>query len=173
VICLLERLKKAIHSLLTGGSKSEGASYIKGEGMLVHHTSFGEIILENTAAGMKIVLKNKDNVLTGIQLSDIDFDKVNLLENPQNAHKLIADYGFGIETYLNGVALVWWTLYPDGRYFEDEDGFGGESCNETTVYAFMDTLGKIVIPFQDMSREERDRFRKAAEQAVIGRVSKR
>lgn len=163
---MLERLKKALHSLLTGGSESEGTSYQKGEGMLLHHTALGEIILENTSACKTIMIKNKDNVLTGIQTSDIDFDRVDLLENPQNAHRLIADYGFGIETFINGAALVWWTLYPDGRYFEDEDGFGGESCNETTVYAFMDTQGKVVVPFRDMTPEERTSYRKIAEQAA-------
>ncbi|MPM28189.1 hypothetical protein SDC9_74708 [bioreactor metagenome] len=165
---MLEGLKRVFRSFITGISESEGASLYKGEGMLVHQTNGGEIILENTAACKKITIKNKDNVLTGIQLSDIDFDKVDLLENPQNAHKLIADYGFGIETFINGVALVWWTLYPDGRYFEDEDGFGGEACNETTVYAFMDTQGKVVIPFQDMSGEEKNHYRKMAEEAVKG-----
>lgn len=166
VINLLDGLKRVFHSFISGISDNEGSSYNNGEGMLVHHTSSGEIILENTTAGRKILIKNKDDVLTGIQLSDIDFDRVDLLENPQNAHKLIADYGFGIEAFINGVALVWWTLYPDGRYFEDEDGFGGESCNETTVYAFMDKLGQIVIPFQDMNREEKVSYRKIAEQTV-------
>ena len=165
---MLDRLKRVFHSFITGISDNEGASHNNGEGMLVHHTSSGEIILENTAAGKKIMIKNKDNVLTNIQPSDIDFDKVDLLENSQNAHKLIADYGFGIEAFSNGVALVWWTLYPDGRYFEDEDGFGGEPCNETTVYAFMDTLGRMVIPFQNMSPEELISYRKKAEQAAKG-----
>ncbi len=28
--------------------------------------------------------------------------------------------------FKNGVVLVEWTLYPDGRYFMDEDGYGME-----------------------------------------------
>lgn len=163
---MLDRLKKAFHSCLTSISEIDSKSYVCGEGIIVHHTSSGEIILENTTLGKKVMIKNKDNVLTNIHLSDIDFDKVDLLENSYNAHKLIACYGFEIETFKNGIALVWWTLYPDGRYFEDEDGFGGEACNETTVYAFMDTLGRLVIPFQNMNPEEIISYRKKAELAV-------
>jgi hypothetical protein len=166
VIGLLEGLKRVFHALLSGLSDDGSTSYKIGEGMLEHHTGGGEIILENTLAGKKTLIKNKDNVLVSFQLSDIDFDKVDLLENSHNAHKLIADYGFGIEAFINGAALVWWTLYPDGRYFEDEDGFGGEACNETTVYAYMDKQGHILIPFQDMNSEERIRYRKTAEQSV-------
>lgn len=136
------------------------------EDVIIHNTSSGEIILENTILDKKVMIKNKEDLLTNIKLSDIDFEKVDLLENNGNAHKLIAKYGFGIEKFINGVALVWWTLYPDGRYFEDEDGYGGQRCNETRVYAFMDTVGNIVIPFQDMSQEDIVRYREIAEQAI-------
>ena len=27
-----------------------------------------------------------------------------------------------------------WTLYPDGRYFMDEDGYGMEDNNESVLY---------------------------------------
>jgi hypothetical protein len=141
-------------------------SYHRGEGVIIHNTKAGEIILENTIAGREIMIMNKDNLLTNIHPGDIDFEKVNKLENSQNAHELKVHYGFGIETFMNGVAFVWWTLYPDGRYFEDEDGFGGEDCNETTVYAYIDTLGRVLIPFQDMTSEEKKNYRAQAEQKV-------
>jgi hypothetical protein len=38
-------------------------------------------------------------------------------------------------------------LYPDGRYFEDEDGFGGEDNDELTVYCIMDENLNVVRPF--------------------------
>lgn len=141
-------------------------SYHQGEGVIIHHTKDGEIILENTIAHKEVMIMNKDSSLTNVQPGDIDFEKVDRLENSWNAHDLAVRYGFGIESFINGVAFVWWTLYPDGRYFEDEDGFGGEDCNETTVYAYMDTLGRVIIPFQDMTSEEKKSHRAEAEQKV-------
>ena len=80
------------------------------------------------------MIMNQNKVLVNFKPGDIDFERVDKLENPQNIHRLLACYGFDIEMFINGVALVYWTLYPDGRYFEDSDGFGGEFCNEATVY---------------------------------------
>lgn len=157
-------LWKKLQNIWNGDDKQYKESYHRGEGVIIHYTKAGEIILENTIVQKEIMIMNKDSLLTNIHPGDIDFEKVNKLENPQNAHELKVYYGFGIENFMNGVALVWWTLYPDGRYFEDEDGFGGENCNETTVYAYMDTLGRVLIPFQDMSSEEMKSYRVQAEQ---------
>ncbi|MDF2905647.1 MAG: hypothetical protein K0R34_968 [Herbinix sp.] len=148
------------------GSKNNNRyvqSHNHGEGVIIHSTRNGEIILENTILKKEIMIKNKDNKLMNLQESDIDFIRVSKLDNPENARRYVAEYGYGIEAFRNGVALVWWTLYPDGRYFADEDGFGAENCNETTVYAYIDTLGKVVIPFRDMNSEEIEKFRKEAE----------
>jgi len=43
---------------------------------------------------------------------------------------------------------VEWTLQPDGRYFEDEDGFGAENCEEITLYSYIDTNGIFTEPFK-------------------------
>lgn len=144
-------------------------SYHKGEGVIIHKTKTGEIILENTIVHKEVMILNEGRILVNLGLEDIDFEKVDRLENPENARRNRAEYGFGIETYNNGAAFVWWTLYPDGRYFEDEDGFGGENCNETTVYAYMDTQGRILIPFQDMNKEEKKSLRKEAERRAAER----
>ena len=141
-------------------------SYQRGEGIIIHYSRLGEIILENTILKIKVKIMNLNHTLVNIGLGDIDFEKVDKLENPRNAHILLAQYRFSIETFINGVALVCWTLYPDGRYFEDEDGYGGENCNETTVYAYIDNLGKVIVPFQDMNSEEEKQFRIEAEQKV-------
>ena len=65
-----------------------------------------------------------------------------------------------------------WTLYPDGRYFEDEDGFGAEKCHEGIIYAIIDTDLNFVEPFRPINdvsahlkeiREERvERLAKSA-----------
>lgn len=163
----LEKMIRKIFEIQENGQYE--ASYQKGEGVIIHYTKSGEILLENTISNKAVMIMNKDNILMNVNPCDIDFEKVDKLENSENARRLAAMYGFGIEIFNNGVALVWWTLYPDGRYFEDEDGFGGECCNETTVYAFIDTLGNVIIPFQDMDSEDKKRFRTEAEQKVASR----
>lgn len=146
-------------------------SYNKGEGVIIHYAKTGgEIILENTLVNKRILIRDAHYRLANIGSGDIVLEKVNKLENSQNAHTLDGSYGFNIYPFKNGVALVEWTLYPDGRYFEDEDGFGGENCNETTVFGYMDTLGKIIIPFQDMNNEEIEKFRHIAEQKVKNEI---
>lgn len=57
-------------------------------------------------------------------------------------------FRFWIYEYKDGKASVEWTLQPDGRYFEDEDGFGGENCEEITLYSSIDTDGFFTGPFQ-------------------------
>lgn len=144
-------------------------TYQRSEGISIHYSRFGEIILENTVLNRKVLIRNKYKRLVNIHAGDIDFEKVDKLENPQNAYSLTAEYQFSIWKFTNGVALVCWTLYPDGRFFEDENGFGGECCNETTISAYIDTLGNIIIPFQDMNSEEEVLFRIKAEKIVRSR----
>lgn len=56
-------------------------------------------------------------------------------------------FGFWIGKFEGGLARVRWTLQPDGRYFEDEDGFGAEDCEEITLYSDLDRNGRFVRPF--------------------------
>ena len=137
-----------------------------GDGVTIIYTKEGEIILKNTIYNEEVMILNKDGILVNIHEKDIDFSRVDLLENPENAHNFLVRYGFSIGGFEDGVAQLCWTLYPDGRFFEDEDGFGGENCNETTIYAYIDTLGKIIIPFRDMTYEERKEFESIAKYKV-------
>ena len=44
---------------------------------------------------------------------------------------------------------------PDGRYFEDDDGFGAEKCEEIILYAYLNEKGRVVTPFSiDVSLSE-------------------
>lgn len=55
---------------------------------------------------------------------------------------------FNFSLYIkNDLISVCWTLQPDGRYFEDEDGFGSENCIELTAYSTMTFNGKYLSPF--------------------------
>ena len=61
------------------------------------------------------------------------------------------DYWFGrYNDFKNGVCAICWTVYPDGRYFEDEDGFGGEDNPEERAYCVINRDLEIIVPFQPM-----------------------
>ena len=47
----------------------------------------------------------------------------------------------------NGLIALSWMLYPDGRYFADEDGFGMEDNDEVTVYCVMNENLEVIRPF--------------------------
>ena len=44
--------------------------------------------------------------------------------------------------------IMLWQIQPDGRYWEDEDGFGGESDPEITLYTYVDLQGEFTGPFR-------------------------
>lgn len=56
-------------------------------------------------------------------------------------------FSFSVYGFSDGFALVSWTLQPDGRYFEDEDGFGAENCEEIVLYSKIDENGLFTEPF--------------------------
>ena len=59
------------------------------------------------------------------------------------------EYYFGIfRDFKNGVCAICWTVYPDGRYFADEDGFGMEHNNEENAYCIINRNLEIIVPFQ-------------------------
>ena len=75
----------------------------------------------------------------------VDGDWKNELEFPLGKK---TQFRFWIYAYKDGKASVEWTLQPDGRYFEDEDGFGGENCEEITLWSYIDTNGFFTEPFK-------------------------
>lgn len=50
--------------------------------------------------------------------------------------------------YDNERYIMYWQVQPDGRYWEDEDGFGMEPDEEITLYAFIDQEGNFMGPFE-------------------------
>ena len=75
----------------------------------------------------------------------VDGDWKNELEFPLGKK---TQFRFWIYAYKDGKASVEWTLQPDGRYFADGDGFGGENCEEITLWSYIDTNGFFTEPFK-------------------------
>lgn len=132
-----------------------------------------ERFLINHKAKEAYELMNQGLTLTFLTKDDIDWDGVETLENNQNAFIFSAYYQrFAVEQFKNGVALVKWTLYPDGQYFMDEDGFGMEDNEESALYGFIDTKAHVVIPFQAKNWKELEMLRPEAEKKAKRLASK-
>ena len=87
--------------------------------------------------------------LVGFSDGEIDFDTLDKVPNSHNAHSRRIAYA-GINRYdncQNGLFALSWMLYPDGRYFADSDGFGGEDNDELKVYCIMNDNLEVVRPF--------------------------
>lgn len=132
-----------------------------GCGMLrFSNRSYGnkQIFIVNPAIKKVYPISEANGKLVGFTSDDIDWDNVNQLEHNADAKKLIADYGgLSIGDYRDGVARVDWMLYPDGRYFADEDGFGMEDNDEVNICAYIDTECKVLVKFQDMEDPEKSK----------------
>ncbi len=139
-----------------------------GEGMeIVEEVISGywrERFLINHGAQEAYELMDRGLKLTFLSKDDVDWEGVEKLDNNRNAYIFSAYYQrFAVETFKNGVALVEWTLYPDGRYFMDDDGFGMEDNDESVLYGFIDKKARVVVPFQAKGWEELEKQRLEAE----------
>ncbi len=44
--------------------------------------------------------------------------------------------------------IMYWQVQPDGRYWEDDDGFGSTNDEEVTLYTYVDLNGEFTGPFE-------------------------
>ena len=51
-----------------------------------------------------------------------------------------------------------WMIQPDGRYWADDDGFGGSGALEVQLYAYIDENGKFLSKFRIYSLGIKDYF---------------
>ena len=159
------RLNPTFEDLMADWEKSDDeADYYHrdmGCGMLrFSNRSYGnkQIFIVNPAIKKVYPISEPNGKLVGFSLDDIEWDSVNQLEHNGDAKRLVADYGgLSIGDYQDGLAYVSWMLYPDGRYFADEDGFGMEDNDEVNIAAYIDTQCRVVVKFQDLEDDEKRR----------------
>lgn len=65
-----------------------------------------------------------------------------------NLPKPVIRFRTVFERESDGGFLMIWQVQPDGRYWEDEDGFGGTSDLEVCLYAHIDASGCFAEPFK-------------------------
>ena len=124
----------------------DGMAFFFGEGWRNY-----ELYVANTITGKirKLATTNGDLLVDD---NDIDYDATaKICENGIGNARAKAIRYAGInrwDGFKDGFCAISWMLYPDGRYFADEDGFGMEDNDEEVVYAIVDTDLNIIEPFR-------------------------
>ncbi len=117
-------------------------------------TTFGDHMYRREGQVTEIIMENSR---TGVRKTIVD-DHGIIMDFPGLAHpELIELYCNGyvgkrirfrseISTLGDQYALIW-QIQPDGRYWEDDDGFGGTSDVEIDLYARINDAGYFIEPF--------------------------
>ena len=129
---------------------------LEGDGMAFFFGDNQELYIANTQTGKIRKITTEESLL--VDDNEIDIKAIakvceNGLHNAQS--KAIRYAGVNRwDGFKNGMCAITWTLYPDGRYFADSDGFGMEDNDEEVVYAIIDTDLNIVEPFRPIDNIE-------------------
>ena len=96
--------------------------------------------------------------------SEIDLESIHRrFEHCWCADEKHARYRFGLYCgFEDGMCALSWTIYPDGRYFADDGGFGADDNGEENVYCIINTDMEVVVPFRPMA-DVREELRRAAQ----------
>lgn len=96
--------------------------------------------------------------------SEIDLESIHRrFEHCWCADEKHARYRFGLYCgFEDGLCALSWTIYPDGRYFSDDGGFGADDNGEENVYCIINTDMEVVVPFRPMD-DVREELRRAAQ----------
>lgn len=122
------------------------------ERFLINHTDHTAYQLMDSTLTLQFVTE-----------ADVDWEGVKTLDNNECAYSYSARFQrFAVFRFADGVAMVMWTLYPDGRYFMDEDGYGMEDNEASIIYGYIDTHANVVVPFQACSWEHIETLRPQA-----------
>lgn len=125
--------------------------YERGEHILIFsRKGWGEkeMYMVNTATQKAYHLVDRDGYIRTFTNDDID-PTVFEAGHASKATALIVEYAkLSISQFKDGKATIEWMLYPDGRYFADEDGFGIEDNDEVNIAAVIDEDCKVIEKFK-------------------------
>lgn len=107
----------------------------------------GHILLWDKRINRQIVIIDRDHQIAGLTVDNIDPKSVRDYRGIPCVRDRKAQYGFCVNQFRSGKAVVSWCIQPDGRYWEDEDGFGGNCDMEITLYSMIDRQGHFCTPF--------------------------
>ena len=128
------------------------ACYSWGENILLAKEENGDRYLVNNVTGKARQISTPGYVV-GFSDEEIDFETIDKLPHGHKAHDCSMDYGAICwwDRCQNGLIALSWTLYPDGRYFADSDGYGMEDNDEETIYCVLNDNLEVVRPFTVVS----------------------
>lgn len=99
-----------------------------GEDMtLLSHSIFGwwkPIYLIDEKNKSAVQFMDAGETLLNVRDEDIDWESVRGLAGENRARSRSAHFPTIIRGFKDGVSEVEWQVNPDGRYYEDEDGYG-------------------------------------------------
>lgn len=125
--------------------------YERGEHILIFsRKGWGEkeMYMVNTVTQKAYHLVDQDGYIRAFTRDDIE-PAVFEAEHTGDAYALIVDYAkLSISHFKDGKAKIEWMLYPDGRYFADEDGFGMEDNDEVNIAAVIDEDCNVIEKFK-------------------------
>ena len=126
--------------------------YEWGENILRVFDQEGRGYIVNKAT-KKTRLIDDNGLLVGFTDDEIDFATLDQVQNSHNARPRRIFYaGIGRwDDCQNGIFALCWMLYPDGQYFADSDGYGGEDNDELMVYCVMNDNLEVIRPFTVVS----------------------
>lgn len=126
--------------------------YTVGEGMAFFGSSRGPLFIANTETNKVKQLVDEHGKVVGFTKDDIDYESLEGVEHTADAYRMQVDYA-GMcrwDDFHDGKCRLCWMLYPDGRYFADEDGFGMEDNDEVEIYCVIDKDFNVLEPFRYM-----------------------
>lgn len=128
-----------------------GKGYHIGEGIAEFRKGNAYVLVNMKTGKLLKISDSKRNLL--VEDRAIDFESIHdRLEHGYNADS--KQVGFWLERVTamkDGFCAMAWTIYPEGRWFEDEDGYGAEpNENAEIAYCIISSSPAIVIPFQPM-----------------------
>lgn len=88
----------------------------------------------------------------GFKEKDYDWEAIKKLDHNRCAFEGRIRYG-GIsrwDDFKEGYCAFSWTLHPEGRYYADSDGFGGDDDDEVKIAVILNEDLEVVVPWQPM-----------------------
>lgn len=124
--------------------------YMIGEGMAFFGNSRGPLFIANTETNKVKQLVDEHGKVVGFTKDDIDYESLEGIEHTGDAYRMEVHYaGMGrYDDFRDGKCRISWMLYPDGRYFADEDGFGMEDNDEVKICCTIDKDFNVLEPFR-------------------------
>lgn len=137
-------------------------------------TTFGDHLYRREGERAEIIM---ENTRTGIRKTIVDDNGV-IMNFPGIAHQKLLDQYYqgclgrrirfrsGVSKLGEQYALIW-QIQPDGRYWEDDDGFGMTTDDEINLYAHFDEKGRFTEPFYIYSIGSNTLYGTDAEEQLI------